>query len=96
MNPDTTTWTSGNSTVESTFKFNAWRLATAGDASRFKIVTDQRYYGQSGTRRWNAGAAVNSVASASDNTAYVSFMFDSASQTFLGLGAIAAAALTVF
>lgn len=96
MNKDLTSWTPGNTTVESSFKFTAWRLATAGDAAHFKITTDQMYYGQSGTRRWNAGAAVNSVAAASDNTAYVHFMFDSANQTFLGLGAMVAVALTMF
>lgn len=96
MNKDTTSWTPGNATAQSSFKFTAWRLATAGDATQFKITTNQIYYGQSGTRRWAPGAATNSVAAASDNTAYVSFMFDSANQTFLGLGAIAAVAMTMF
>jgi hypothetical protein len=93
---DKTVWTpAANSTVEANFHLTTWRLASATDSLKFKFETDVTYYGQSGHRRWNAGLT-SGVATETGNTNYVSFSFDAANTTLLGVGALAAVALTMF
>ena len=97
VNADLTKFTpAASTTVENNFHFSAWRLASALDSLNFKIVHNQDYYGQSGHRRWAAGTAVGSVATDSNNTQLVKFTFDAASTTLLGVGTVAALAMSMF
>lgn len=81
--------------MENNFHFTAWRLANFGDKLHFKFETEQDYYGQSGYRRWQSGAAAGSNAAASGNTDFVKFMFDDANSNLLGLSVLTAALLTI-
>ena len=72
-----------------------WRLASAVDSLKFKIVPDQAYYFQAGHRYWAKGNTA--AATQSGNSDYLSFQFDGAiddtidgaTSTILGLGALA-------
>jgi hypothetical protein len=78
-----------------TWHAQAWRVATVSDSIHFKFQTNTNYWGHSGHRFWKNGAGVVN-ANEWNTSANVSFMFDSASAAFYGLGAAAAVALTMF
>jgi hypothetical protein len=65
-----------------------WRLASAVDSLKFKIVPDQAYYFQAGHRYWAKGNTA--AATQSGNSDYLSVTFDGATSTILGFGALAA------
>ena len=64
-----------------------WRLASAVDSLKFKIVPDQAYYFQAGHRYWAKGNTA--AATQSGNSEYLSFQFDGATSTILGYAALA-------
>ena len=89
------TFTAGNGTTPGVWSVSVWRMASAIDSLKFKFVPQQTYYFQAGHRYW---AAKNvAAATASGDSQYLSFQFDSASTTFVGLTAVAASiALSMF
>lgn len=91
------TFTAQNLTANTphTWHSQAWRVASLSDNLRFKFVTKQNYWGHSGHRYWKNGAGVVS-ATEWNTSANVSFLFDDATTTFLGLGAVAAMVMTMF
>lgn len=78
----------GNATAEGHWDVHIWRLASAVDSLKFKIVPDRTYYLQAGHRYWAAKNVANATSSGDSN--YISFKFDGATSTILGFGSLAA------
>jgi hypothetical protein len=86
----------GNATANGKWHSQVYRLASAVDSLKFKFVPEQTYHWQAGHRWWPKGANSTTVAASALNSDYLSFMFDGATHTLYGAGAIALVALTVF
>ena len=80
-------FSAGNATASGHWGVKLWRLASAVDSLKFKFVPDQAYYFQAGHRCWVRGGGA--AATQSGNSEYLSFQFDGATSTILGLGALA-------
>jgi hypothetical protein len=80
-------FSAGNATTSGHWGVQVWRLASAVDSLKFKFVPDQAYYFQAGHRYWAKGNTA--AATQSGNSEYLSFQFDGATSTILGLGALA-------
>lgn len=69
-----------------------WRLASALDSLRFKFVENQDYWGCVGHKWWSAsGTAGKTAPTNSGDSGMVSFRFDGAYATTLGLSVVATA-----
>lgn len=85
------TYTAPNETHSGTWSLQTWRVASAVDTLRFKFVPNKVYYGHAGHKFWRNGADSTKPPTQSGYTGTISFQFDGATATYLGLSAVVTA-----